>query len=349
MTDTTREVLELERADPLELLTHMVAYGLAAIVESAMPTPPALSWTASMAPRARVEYGGLGTLEMADLVRCHAERLSQPTAWPQRRIPLAGSDRGLMSPRLARIEDWDTLQERRHAVLDELTRPEAWLDQLLLWSLGEPCYWKKNSQGELLQDEAASRLELQPRNRGSEIVGNRLSPLARAVAARTREEIADALAGRRSRDSIGNDAADSRSAVGFRGPGPVDDVVSWCALWGISQFALNRTLRTTTTAGDLRLRGGEWFFLPIWHDRWTPARLRTVLASAQLRVTAEAFARGGEDEEDDALAATGGLRWLQGRGVKALVLFPVRQFGSRNAPERRAQRGVAHPLKGRAR
>lgn len=349
MTNTTRGVLELERADPLELLTHMVAYGLAAIVESAMPTPPTLSWTASMAPRARLQHDQLGPLEMADLVRRHAERLSQPTAWPQRRIPLAGSDRGLMSPRLARIEDWAELERRRHAVLDELTGPGAWLDQLLLWSLGEPCYWRRKPQGEIDQDDAASRLELQPRNQGSEIVGNRLSPLATAVAARSREEIADALAGRRIRDSIGKDAPDSRSAVGFRGPGPVDDAVSWCALWGISQFALNRTPRVTTTAGNLRRRGGEWFFVPIWDGRWTPSRLRTVLASGHLRVTAEAFAAGAEEEEDTALAATGALHWLEGRGVKALVLFPIRQFGSHLAPERRAQRGVVHPFGGRAR
>lgn len=349
MTNTTTGVLELERADPLELLTHMVAYGLAAIVEAAVRTPPTLSWTASMAPRVRVEHGELGPLEMADLVLSHAERLSQPTAWPQRRIALSGRDRGLMSPRLGKIEDWSELQRRRHAVLDELTGSEAWLDQLLLWSLGEPCYWRRNSQGVVLQDDAASRFELQPRNQGSEIVGNRLSPLAKAVAGRSREEVLEALVGSRTLDSIGNDMPDSRSAVGFRGPGPVDDVVSWCALWGISQFALNRTARKTTTAGNLGSSEGEWFFVPIWEGGWTPARLRTVLASSQLRVTAKAFISNSGNEESGEQAMAGTLRWLESRAVKALVLFSVRQFGSRSAPERRAQRGVVYPLGGRTR
>ncbi len=343
-TSTAPHALELDRSDPLELLTHMVAYGLAAIVEAATRTPPTLSWTEGMAPRARVAHAALPPAEMAGIVQGHAARLVHEDAWPQERIQLAGKPRGLMSPRLAKVDHWPELTRRRHEVLGRLTGEDTWLDQRFLWSLGEPCYWSFGSRDEIRQDDAASRLELQPRNQGSEIVGNRLSPLAQAVAGRTPEEIEQAFRGVVCRDSVGHDAPDSRSGIGFRAPGPVDDVVSWCALWGVSQFVLNRSPRSTTTAGNLRDGRDEWFFVPIWRGEWTPARLRTVLASAQLRAVAEESTGRNTDDSADAFATSDGRRWLLARGVKALVVFPVQRFGSASAPERRAQRGIVYPI-----
>ena len=49
-------------------------------------------------------------------------------------------------------------------------------------ALGEPCYWVSDRLGAIQQDSAASRLEMQPRNIGSEFVGNRLRKLADAAA-----------------------------------------------------------------------------------------------------------------------------------------------------------------------
>jgi CRISPR-associated protein Csb3 len=343
-TSTAPHAFELDRSDPMELLTHMVAYGLAAIVEAATDTPPALSWTEGMAPHARLAHEALTPTDMAGIVRSHATHLGQEAAWPQERLELAGRPRGLMSPRLARIDDWAELTQRRHEVLDRLTGPDTWLDQLFLWSLGEPCYWSFGPRDEIRQDDAASRLELQPRNQGSEIVGNRLSPLVEAVAGRTPEEIEAGLVGVACRDSVGHDAPDSRSGIGFRAPGPVDDAVSWCAIWGLSQFALNRSPRRTTTAGNLRDGRSEWSVVPIWRGEWTPARLRSVLASAQLRAVAEESTGQEADEPADAFATSDGRRWLLARGVKALVAFPVQRFGSASAPERRAQRGVVYSI-----
>lgn len=352
MTDPTGRVFELGTRDPRELLTHMVAYGVAAIVEAATTTSPMLSWTTGLDARFQVAHETLESTDLAVLVKRHATRLAEDSAWPQERIELKGRKRGLMSPRLSTITDWEELARRRHAVLDRLTCEDAWLDQLFLWSLGEPCYWSPNAQGDFRQDDAASRLELQPRNQGSEIIGNRLSPLARAVAERTPGEITDGLLGRLCRDTVGTNRPDSRSGLGFRGPGPVDAVVSWCALWGISQFALTRSVRHTTTAGHIRCGRVEAFFVPIWYGEWTPARLRTILSSAHLRAVAtEAIAylrdnAGDENDTPGVFGASVGTRWLRERNVAAIVIFPVQQFGSTKAPERRAQRGIVYVVGG---
>ena len=343
-TQRSTQTIQLQRSDPHELLTHMAAYGLAAIVESEVTIPPALSWSKGMAPRPCLSHPNLAAIDMAQIVKSHAARQAAPGGWLQQRIPLANKQRGLMSPRLSRIEDWRRFQGLRHKVLDGLSAPDAWLDQLMVWSLGEPSYWLRNAKGETLQDGAASRFELQPRNQGSEIVGNRLSPLADKVSKRAPQEILDALVGASCNDTVGNNKPDSRSAVGFRGPGPVDDTVSWCALWGISQFAINRSSNSTPTSATVRRTEGEYYFLPIWQDRWTPAHLRTLLASRHLREIASKLVEAKNADQQGPLALGEELRWLLARGVKAMVVFPVRQFGSDKAPERRAQRGIVHPL-----
>ena len=97
-----------------------------------------------------------------------------------------------MSPRLTTFGDettWRQAQENRHKVLDSLTDQGRWLDLRFLAALGEPCYWATDRQGAIQQDSAASRLEMQPRNIGSEFVGTRLRKLADAVAARTAGQI----------------------------------------------------------------------------------------------------------------------------------------------------------------
>ena len=72
-------------------------------------------------------------------------------------------------------------------------------------------------------DSAASRLEMQPRNIGSEFVGTRLRKLADAVAARPAAQILSGLLGDSERDEAGGDAADSRTATGLAAPGPGKD------------------------------------------------------------------------------------------------------------------------------
>jgi CRISPR-associated protein Csb3 len=347
---TTSNVLTLERSDPLELLTHMAAYGFAAIVEATTPAPPTLSWTLGMEPRLCIEHESLDAQGMAEQICKHAERLSDTNAWPREtwttKRPKSDIKQGLMSPRISKIEQqeqWKDLQRRRHEVLDALVKADAWLDLRFLWSLGEPCYWRNAKDSD--QDTAASQLDLQPRNRGAEIVSTRIAPLAPLVSERRPKEIVNAFRGTYLKDTIGaKDGSDSRSAVGFRGRGPVDDAVSWCAIWGISQFALNQARGNTTTASCMIHSGQEWVCIPVWDGKWTPARLRTILASSQLRATARAYLSAGDtDRSGDAVGSTG-ANWLFARGVKALILFQLKADTNSKAGERHAQLGTIYYL-----
>jgi CRISPR-associated protein Csb3 len=116
----------------------------------------------------------------------------------------------------------------------------------------------------------------------------------------------------------------------------------WCALWGIGQMPLAmRTERAALTSGHLGRSRHEWFYVPVWNRPWRPARLRSILASEQLRqAAATGIAHIGTDE----LATQAAASWLRARGVIGVLRFPIGRFGSDNAPERRARRGEAIPL-----
>jgi len=126
---------------------------------------------------------------------------------------------------------------------------------------------------------------MQPRNIGSEFVGTRLRKLADAIAARTTGQILGGLLGDSVRDEAGGDAADSRTATGLAGPGPTDNALAWCALWGISQLPLAMRIKGIAVTTGHQGRGRqEFFYVPVWQSPWRPARLRAMLASTQLRV-----------------------------------------------------------------
>lgn len=185
---------------------------------------------------------------------------------------------------------------------------------------------------------------MQPRNRGSEFVGSRLRKLAAAVARREPEEILAGLRGESVTDEIGSGKPDSRTATGLASPGPTDNALAWCALWGISQFPIAvQADRAATTSGHISIGRREWFYVPMWNASWRPARLRSILASQRLRVAAFAgLKQSGYTEAD----VTADRAWLAARGVTGLVRFPVHKFGSENAPERRAMRGETVSIRG---
>lgn len=331
----------LRRADVRVLLWHLAFYGLGAILDDAGVRDLRLAWTPGMQPRATVGHDVDG--ERVDAaVREHAHARAGEPSWLLRDVTLRGSMRGLMSPRLAPFDGapvWQHVQIARQGELDRLIAARSWLDLREIGALGEPCYWSRNRQGVAMQDDGASRLEMQPRNQGSEFVGSRLRKLAQVVAAREIGRVRAGLDGSSIVDEVGADRTDSRTATGLASPGPTDNAVAWCALWGISQLPIaSRVNATALTSGHIGRTRSEWFYVPVWHAGWRPARLRTVLASRQLRDAARAGLPkpwGGDDTT--AIAAMG---WLAARGVDGLVRFEIARFGSDSAPERRAMLGV---------
>ena len=349
---------------PDALLSHLALYGLAAILESGGITGLRAGWNDSGDRRPYLTGPDLTGEQAAQVVSRHAGQTADRGSWLHRSITLGGSPRALMSPRLSTFGDeptWRQAQGNRHQVLDSLTDQGRWLDLRFVAALGEPCYWVTDRQGKIQQDSAASRLEMQPRNIGSEFVGNRLRKLADAIAGRTAAQILSGLLGDSVRDEAGGDAADSRTATGLARPGPTDNALAWCALWGISQLPLAmRITGTAVTTGHLGRGRQEFFYVPIWQSPWRPAQLRTMLASAQLRVAAShGLDRSGRLMENPAPGATlaapvpmhtgseitAARHWLAERGVDGVIRFPIQRFGSDNAPERRALTGQPVPVK----
>jgi CRISPR-associated protein Csb3 len=340
VTDVT-----LAGCEPRTLLSHMALYGLGAILESAGARDVHLSWVRPGNPRPVVSVPGLDEDGVAACVTRHVHSLAGEGTWLQRDVTLGGTARGLMSPRLTQFKDpgaWEQVQQMRHEVLDALTTQRHWLDLQFLAALGEPCYWSLNRKGESLQDDGASRFEMQPRNQGSEFVGTRLRLVARKVAERTPAAILAGLRGESVRDEAGNDSSASRTATGLASPGPTDNALAWCAFWGISQYPIAmRVNAAAETSGNISSRRDEWFYVPMWSKPWRPARVRSVLACRSLHIVATSGLNLGKYGDAEVSAARA---WLASRGVDGVVRFPVQRFGSDKAPERRAMRGEPIPV-----
>ncbi len=334
----------LGRSEVYLALSHLALYGLSAILEDA-GHDVRLSWADPHDPRPRLAAPDLDAEQISAAVQTHAAHHSSDGSWIARDITLNGTDRGLMSPRLSTFRDeqtWQQVQTARHGVLDLLTSQQRRLDLRMVAGLGEPAYWSHNLKGEIQQDDGASRWEMQPRNRGSEIVGTRLRSLAAAVAARQPAAITAGLTG--ALPPPGNKPALSHT-VGLTATGQADNALVWCALWGISQLPVAPRISTGRRSGAARTTGHigrsrkEWFYTPVWYQPWRPARLRTMLASAQLRTTASSDLDLLERDKPTAPAIDASRRWLAARDVVGVVRFPIQRFGSDNAPERRAMRG----------
>lgn len=331
----------LGRGDVHALLSHLALYGLGAILDNAGVADVRVSWGSGMQPLPRVTGQAVSSPVVDQVVGAHARAHAADPSWVQRDIALKGKDRGLMSPRItpiAEAETWKRLRMGRNHQLDQLTGSHAWQDLRFLAALGEPCYWSHNRQGDPLQDDGASRLEMQPRNQGSEFIGTRLRKLAAAVAARAPGAVGGGIEGTESVDEIGAGKVDSRTPTGLASPGPTDNALAWCAMWGIAQLpSAARVNATALTSGHLGRSRSEWFYMPVWEAPWRPARLRSVLASRQLR---DAAATGLPDRWTvDAVREMKARTWLATRGVIGVVRFPIQRFGSDSAPERRAMRG----------
>ncbi|MGL4174302.1 MAG: hypothetical protein ACRCTR_09605 [Actinomycetota bacterium] len=339
---------------PKVMLSHMALYGLSAILEADGVSDVTLGWTGGPDPRPNVDGKALDHEVVADAVQRHAIAHAQES-WVQRDIDINGKLRGLMSPRRSVFKDdneWRKGQVARYKVLDDLTTRWVWLDLRLLAALGEPSYWNTNDKGQLQPDDGASRLEMQPRNQGADFVATRLRKLATVVASRSAEGLVSGLTGEDPKDEAENEKIDSRTPTGFASPGPTDNALAWCALWGIATFPIamrvvegSRSSRPAVTSGHAGRRYGECFYLPMWRGRWRPARLRSVTASRAMTIVAVAnteYANADRVGDQEVAAARA---WLRPRHVEGLVRFPIDRFGSDNAPERRAMDGELVSLK----
>jgi CRISPR-associated protein Csb3 len=171
---------------------------------------------------------------------------------------------------------------------------------------------------------------MKTRNKGEEFVGNRMEPLASAVAARTADAILSGLTGATVCDEVGHDSPESRSPTGFAPPGPVDNALAWCALWGMSQFpVVHHTDQQSATAATYvppRRTHPAFVYLPVATRSITLARLRSVLASNEFSTAVS--------ESSDVIRVEASRKWLENRGIRAVMRFPVFVSNNPSAPER---------------
>ena len=306
-------------------LTHFTMYGLSAILEDAGFRPVRFWWTDELEPTAMLSVEA-GWDEVSTAVQAHAARLVADDSWLLKRSDVV-KERPVFSPR-AKAPEPDTWR----AYLDERRRwaPSKYLDSQFIHALGQPAWWvEKNA------DAGASRWEMKTRNRGSEIVLDRLVPLGRAVRARSPEQIVSGLRGDTVSDEAGSDSPTSRSATGFTTPGPTDNAVAWCALWGIVvalPLPVVGGVSDTPGVWERRRTHPTKAVLPVWIKPASVRLVRSVLSDAALV---------GAAMSDDASVDRGRLRDL---GVAALVKFPIHKGGSTSAPERMLLTGELVPL-----
>ncbi len=336
---TAESRVELASTGHQLLFTHAVLWGAAAIARDAVEGVR-LGWTSGLSPAPVL--AGVQPRELAEATHNRALRSQTDSHWMQADLPHEPG-RALFSPRVKALPPgaWQAWQQRRLEHRDRLVSIEERLDLRLMAALGEPSSWHEY-KGQARQDDAASRLELQPRNSGSEFVGTRLRSLAAAVAVRTVDEVADGLTGASSQDEVGKDSPDSRSAANLRPPGATDNALAWVAMWGLASTAVAQDVgRQSRTSGHLpwsrgaglgdEVRGGH-VVAPMWRGWWSLAKLQAVLCSAALSEVAGA----ARTSPAPASRAKG---WLVEQGVVGLVLMPVHTFGSTQLEERRVMPG----------
>jgi CRISPR-associated protein Csb3 len=320
-------------------VSHFALYGLAAICEDQLGAQARLWWTDDRRPRGKLDVAPESTI--ADAVQQHAHNHSDSSSWVLQRINHENRLTATFSPRIkapSSAAAWQALQSQRHLALDKLVSTHALLDLQMIGALGEPAYWRVDSTAR--PDEGASRWEMKTRNKGEEFVGNRMEPLASAVAARTPDAILSGLTGATARDEVGRDNPESRSATGFTPPGPIDNALAWCALWGMSHFPVvhhtNQRSVTAATYVPPRRTHPALVYLPAATRGITLARLRSILTSEELS--------SATSETANIIRVEASRKWLANRGIRAVMRFPVFVSNNPSAPERWILTGSPIPM-----
>lgn len=356
-------------------LNHFAAYGLAAILEADLNTTVRVGMDSLQSMLVRTDDNH-DRLQLARVVREHAAR--RLDSWVTHTHPHMNRETGTLSPRIktpTSPDHWQELQTARHDAIDTMGFGGAsQLDQMLVGALGEPAYWYSDNAGKPQPDRGASGWEMKTRNRGEEFVQNRLALLCRAVSERSDEEVLAGLTDENAVDEVGKNSVSSRTPTGLSRPGPTDNALAWCALWGISLFpvAHDATKGPTTTRGSGRhsitagvLRGlprlhhmaRAVVYLPLFEVPIPLPRLRTILISAALARTATAKVleltepswttrdRQRWEGRASALRRPADLAWLEQKGVGALLLSHIEASDNPNAPELHVASGNMFPLK----
>lgn len=317
----------------LSALTHFAGYGLAGILADAGAGRVRLCWSDAARPRLTVA-SDLSRDEVGEAVRRHAEAAVVEGSWLNAVID-GGSRAGfrLYSPRFKppELDEWESIMRQR----DERF-PGGHLDAEMIVGLGEPAWWRQ-AEGDS-PDSGASRWEMKTRNKGAEVIADRLAPLAREVSGWVSAAIVDGIEGLRVDDAVGKGASDSRSATGFRQPGPTDNALAWCALWGIAATRpVRRAAGMAQTAGTSPRRRTHPTVaaLPVWTVPVSLTVVRRVLVSSVFDVAAFT---------EDPVTRAPAVRRLSVWGVRGIVRFPILKTGSSSAPERQILTGELHVL-----
>lgn len=335
-----------------DLFSHMALWGIARISKDAGIRRVRGRWTDEADPSPVLAAEVDTPMEIARAVKEHAQIRATNDSWlhqgfspdPQK----SGYSVALLAPRTAApldAESWRRLESRRTAILDDLP---SLIDGELLLGFGYRSWWVTERNGAIRADKGCSLWEMRTRNKGTDVVADRLLPLARDIADWPEQKILDGLIGSAVDDSTGGNKPESRTSTGFRLPGPVDSARAWCALWALSLFpAVASTSDGAASPASAQLpqgSGARHVLLvpvsptPLSVDRLAMlARSETLVAAASTGHRRMEPAAGARDRVVERASA---LSHLRERGIVGVMQFPVRVVGSASAPERQALSGT---------
>lgn len=312
-------------------LIHFALIGLASILQDQGAQHVRIGWQDGAMAQPIVTWQGP---EAGQAVLAHALQHANPESWVQAMLPPPEDAHGLFSPRIkapASTQGWQAVEDARESYLaGDLSA----LDHRMIVNLGEPGYWVED-KGQPRPDSSASRWEMKTRNRGEEFIGQRLAPLATEVATWSPDSIANGLTGTTVRDAVGSNAVDSRTPTGLSSPGPTDNALAWCALWGISAFTLvPQVSGMSATAGAVPPGRNypDFLAVPVTDIPCSLAMWRGLARSHELL---NSFSK-------DPLVTAQARQSLGQRGVIGACTFPMHASDNKSAPERSLLSGTFH-------
>ncbi|MDO5730417.1 hypothetical protein, partial [Corynebacterium sphenisci] len=303
----------------------------AVLCEERWPGRVRLGWTGGAEPEASVAVAGIPDTEIAAAVRDSAIAASGSDGWARATALHPESKRPYspLAPRFTKIDPakypdgWASYQQSRWKILDNALNHDRYGLLELITGLGEAAHWQYRDASNF--DSGASRWDMRPRMGGRDLVTDQVKKLGLSLMEWTPAEILDGLTGRRLKDTFSKDPSTSRAASGFRPPGPTDNSIAWCALWGIALLPVEYRasgISITPAAWPPSAFHPEAMFLAALSSPVTPSRYRTVLTSRALAEIGRNF--GPTDGMGlDSPSADQAFRWLRQRGSLGVLRFPV--------------------------